>query len=64
MSDDAGDDLGILCDCNGTDNGETNGFVVDVDTRFEISGLKPWEGGGGGKNGWPSCGWPTLWKGG
>jgi hypothetical protein len=50
LSDDAGDDRGMRWGCNGTDNGETKVLGLEVDTKFEISGPKPWLGGGGGKN--------------
>ena len=33
FSDDAGDDRGIRCGCNGTDNGETKVLGVEVDTK-------------------------------
>lgn len=36
-----GDERGIRCDCNGTDSGETKAFGVEVDTKFENSGMNP-----------------------
>ena len=52
LSDEPGDDRTIRGGCNGTDGFVTNDFGVEVDTILESSGMNPWGGGGGGKNGW------------
>ena len=41
FSDKPGDERGIRCDCNGTDSGVTKAFGVEVDTKFENSGMNP-----------------------
>ena len=51
LSDEPGDDRRMRCGCSGTDGVVTKGFGVEVDTKVESSGINPWGGGGGGKNG-------------